>query len=197
MSFDQDTYEALVERVESGDEGAISQLLGLCEPAIRRHARSLLGPLLRPELDSVDIVQSVQIALLLGVRKGSIDVSDPDRLVGLAATIVRRKVADHWRKRRKRREILERIDDGDLLSLSSAALSDNTYPNSMVEWEDQMRLVLAELSHTERRLLELRMMGHSTAEAAELMGEDAAVLRVYLSRMRRRFRQRNLFADWF
>jgi hypothetical protein len=41
------------------------------------------------------------------------------------------------------------------------------------------------------------MMGHSTAEVAEIMDMEAAVLRVYLSRMRRRFRERQLFADWF
>src|SRR5437868_10786010 len=47
----------LLDRVRSGDEAALTQLLQQYEPRLRTAARVLLGPLLRPSMDSVDLVQ--------------------------------------------------------------------------------------------------------------------------------------------
>ncbi len=47
-----------------------------------------------------------------------------------------------------------------------------------------------------RRVVELRLLGFSTAEVARKLGLDADVLRVRLSRMRRRLRDKQVILDW-
>ena len=190
-----DTYDALLERARAGDEGAVARLIETCEPEIRRVARAHLGRLLRPHLDSVDVAQSVQIALLLGLREGRLDVSSPDKLIGLAAAMVRHKVADQWRRVRRRDGLLKRgIEARDLGALLASEAGGD--PAVARERDEQVEQVLAELPADERSILELRLLGHSTADVARALGLNADVLRVRLSRLRKRLRDGRLLADW-
>jgi RNA polymerase sigma factor (sigma-70 family) len=187
-------FEALLKQAQAGDEDAISGLLQRCEPEIRRTARALLGKLLRPYVDSVDVAQSVQVALLLGFRDRTIDVSTPEKLAGLAARMVRNKVADHWRKVRRRDELLHRrVEDRDLGALLASACEKADDAGAR---EEAIENLLEGLEDADRRLLELRLLGHSTAEIARALGLNGDVLRVRLSRLRKRLRDRRLLADW-
>ena len=56
--------------------------------------------------------------------------------------------------------------------------------------------ILPHLDDKDRRLVELRLQGFSTAEAARQLGEDADVLRVRLSRLRRRLRDNQVLSEW-
>lgn len=193
-----DNFDDLLARTRSGDEAALAQLIDTCTPQIRRIARAMLGPLLRRHVDTVDVAQSVHLAIFTGVREGKLDVSDPDRLIGLAATLVRRKIANHWQKIKRRREISPRqLHPNDLLALSSSACStESEEPASIVAHEDQMRHLLDQLNETERKLIELRLLGHSTAEVARKLDMDAGVLRVYLGRLRKRLREADQSCEW-
>jgi RNA polymerase sigma factor (sigma-70 family) len=186
-------FDALLGRARAGDEKAISLLLERSEPEIRRTARALLGRLLRPYVDSVDVAQSVQVALLLGFRDQTIDVSTPEKLAGLAARMVRNKVADHWRKIQRRDRLLDRhVEDRDLGALLASACDGADDPAR----QEAVEKLLEGLDAPERRIVELRLLGHSTAEVARILGLDADVLRVRLSRLRKRLRDRRLLADW-
>ena len=66
---------ALLDRVRAGDEPALTELIQHYEPRLRTAAHVLLGPLLRPSMDSVDLVQSVHRVLLPGLREGKFDLS--------------------------------------------------------------------------------------------------------------------------
>ena len=190
-----ESYDALLALARAGDEEALGRLVAACEPEIRRVARAHLGRLLRPHLDSVDVAQSVQIALLLGLREGRLDVSSPDKLVGLAAAMVRHKVADHWRRVRRRGGLLQRgIEARDLGALIASEGGDD--PSVARERDEQVERMLTLLPKDERRILELRLLGHSTAEVARALGLNADVLRVRLSRLRKRLRDGRLLADW-
>jgi len=56
------------------------------------------------------------------------------------------------------------------------------------------------LDHVEdsqdRRLVELRLQGYSTAEVAREMNLDSRFLRVRLGRLRQRLRERGLLTEW-
>ena len=65
----RDYHTELLSRVQQGDEAALAELLQAYEPRLRTTARVLLGPLLRPHLDTVDLVQSVHRVLLPGLRR--------------------------------------------------------------------------------------------------------------------------------
>src|SRR5689334_16793890 len=87
-----DDFAALLARARRGDREALEQLARQYEPKLRLVARVLLGPALRPYLDSLDLVQSVHKSLLVGLRQDKFAINTPENLLALALTLVRRKV---------------------------------------------------------------------------------------------------------
>ena len=69
-------------------------------------------------------------------------------------------------------------------------------PARAAQFHDQVRRVCAGLDATERQLVELRLQGYRTVEAAEQLSLDADVLRVRLSRLRHRLEAEGVFTDW-
>src|SRR5262249_29876790 len=90
-------FGQLVQRVKTGDDSAMTELMDAYSEPLRRTAAQLIGKALRSQLDSADLVQSVQIILWLGLRTGKFSVATPDNLLALARTLLRRKVARYWR----------------------------------------------------------------------------------------------------
>jgi RNA polymerase sigma-70 factor (ECF subfamily) len=195
MSQAADEFTGLLARARGGDPEALAELVRQYEPEVRIVARVLLGPALRPYLDSLDLVQSVHRSLLLGLRHGQVDVSRPERLVALAVTIVRRKIARHWRRhqRQKRWDAAGEAGAlaGRLVELASAADD----PAGAAQLRDSLRHLCEHLDAAERRTLELRLQGYSTAEVARQLGQDADVLRVRLSRLRQRLRDQGVLEE--
>ena len=197
VSETSQNFRALLSRARLGDRSAIEELVKEYEPEVRLVARVRLGTALRPYLDSVDLVQSVHRSVLLGLRQDKFDISSPEKLVALALTIVRRKVARHWRRlrRQSRANVAESCSENLpelLLSLSSPELD----PSDAVALRDQIERLFSRLDDTERRLMELRLEGFTTAEVARKLGLKSDVLRVRLSRLRRRLRDQGFMSDW-
>jgi len=146
-------------RMRDADETALAAIVKEYEVEIRRAATMRLGPLLRPHLDSVDLVQSVYITLLKGLR------GNPPGP---------REDGEHVVANR----------DGE--------------PGPMAEAErrDAIERIMQECDPADKKLLQLRLEGHSTAEAARALDADPDVLRVRLSRLRKRLTERGLLAEW-
>src|SRR5262245_60416483 len=105
MAATNTEFAELLEKAQAGDESALVRLAEQYEPKIRVVARVLLGPALRPYLDSIDVVQSVHRSILVGLRGGKFDRSSPAALVALAVTSLRRKVARQWRRLQKQQRL--------------------------------------------------------------------------------------------
>ena len=176
----------------------MEQLVAKYEPEVRVVARVRLGAALRPYLDSVDLVQSVHRSLMIGLRESRFDIATPEKLIALALTIVRRKVARHWRhlRRQQRESHLGLAHSESLPHLLASLSSSDSDPQAIAALRDQTQQLLSNMSETERRLIELRLEGCTTAQAARDLGLDADVLRVRLSRLRRRLRDQGLLSDW-
>jgi RNA polymerase sigma-70 factor (ECF subfamily) len=164
---------------------------------VRIVARVLLGPALRPHVDSLDLVQSVHRSLMMGLRQDRFDISTPENLVALTLTMVRRKVARKWRHERRQ----QRLSHGptsstDLARTLETLVSGEANPARAAELNDAVEQLCSSLSDTERRLMELRLSGYSTAEAARELGADADVLRAHLSRLRQRLRTAGILSEW-
>ena len=98
MEFEKtDGFAELLHRAAQGESTAQELICQKYERQVRIVARVLLGPQLRPHLDTTDVLQSVHRSLLVGLREQKFDISSPDKLVALACTMVRRKVARKWR----------------------------------------------------------------------------------------------------
>jgi RNA polymerase sigma-70 factor (ECF subfamily) len=186
-------FTALIARVRQGDEEAAAELVTQYEGIIRRRARRLLGPALRVHLDSVDIAQSVNRTLLIGLRRASFAVSTPDELTRLALTLVRRKVARHWRKRKREAECRQLNDGLSSAETSVVELAAQMQPSAgSLQLEELAGKVLDRLDGLDRQLVELRLQGFTTAEAARTLGVSPAFLRSRLSRLRKRLWEEGL-----
>lgn len=192
-----DAMADLLARVREGDEDALADLLRHYEPKIRLTAHYLIRPILRRYLDSIDVAQSVQFDLMRGLRVGSFHLSDSDTFVALAVTVVRRKVARHWRHLQREHRLRFGDPDGqgppECRPAPAEAPSD---PARAAQHGDELEALWRRLDPTERRLMELRLQGYSTEEAAAEMGCAANVLRVRLSRLRKRLQEQGQPADW-
>jgi RNA polymerase sigma-70 factor (ECF subfamily) len=188
-----DEFAELIARVRRGDEPAAAELVAKFESIIRRRARRLLGPALRIHLDSVDIAQSVNRTLLIGLRRASFAISTPEELTKLALTLVRRKVARHWRKR-KREAQCRMLNDatGPADRQVAARTSQVRGVADPLETAETVRQVLDRLEGLDRQLVELRLEGYTTVEAAGKLGVSPAFLRNRLSRLRKRLWEQGL-----
>jgi len=197
VDFQEIDYERLIDRARDGDDDAVNAIVTRYEPEIRRSVRAFLGPLLRPYVDSTDIAQSIYMTLLAGLRESKFDLGSPEKLVALATRMAKLRVADHWRKIKRRDKLLhERVEAGDLSTLVASATEPADDPARIVAHLDQVEHALSGLEDLDRRALELRLLGHSTAEAAAALGMQANVLRARLSRLRQRLRDEGLLSDW-
>lgn len=193
---DANDFDELLTRARSGDESAMAALVERYEPEVRMVARMRLGAVLRRHLDSVDLVQSVHKSLMLGLRADRYDISTPEQLIALALTIVRRKVSRQWRKLKRQHPLSgDRSDSMDLPDLIASLSASDSDPAQIVSVREATAHVLNRLNETETRVIELRMEGHTTAEVARRLGLDADVLRVKLSRLRRKLSERGVMNE--
>jgi RNA polymerase sigma-70 factor (ECF subfamily) len=189
MASDAADFATLLSRARQGDEAAMAELAREYEAEVRIVARVLLGPKLRPYLDSLDLVQSVHRSLMVGLRAGKVDVSSPERLVALTLTMVRRKIARQWRRHQRQQRLDVREADSDALTGRLMELTrPEDDPAKQAQLRDTLRRVCDGLDDLDRQVLGLRLAGHSTAEAARQLSQNADVLRVRMSRLRQRLR---------
>jgi RNA polymerase sigma-70 factor (ECF subfamily) len=190
-------FSALLTRARTGDTEALGVLVRTYESEVRIVARVLLGPALRPHLDSLDLIQSVHRSLMAGLRQEKFDISTPENLVALALTMVRRKVARKWRQV-QRQERLSRGPAGadELVATLTNLTSREGDPAGAAEINDALRRVCNDLTPADRQLMELRLAGCTTAEAARELGADPDVLRAHLSRLRQHLRTAGILSEW-
>lgn len=192
-----EAFDVLLGQARQGNADALEQLVQQYEFKVRLVARYLLGPALRPHLDSLDLVQSVHRTLMLGLRENKFDISTPEQLVALALTLVRRKAARQWRRlQRQKRLDAGPAETGNLAEVLTSLSRSHDDPARAAQLNDQVRHLCAGLEEPDRRRLELRLHGHSPAEIAGQLGQTANAIYVRLSRLRERLRAGGVLDDW-
>lgn len=186
-------------RAAAGDAAALQKLVAEYEPKVRVVARVLLGPALRPYLDSADLAQSVHLSIVAGLRDDRFKLTGPDDLIGLAVTVLRRKAAKQWRHLQRQRRLSG--DGGDRakedISGTLAALSSGgTDPAADAQFRDQLAHLCAQLDDAEKRVIDLRLDGFTPAEIADQIGISRVALRVRLTRLRQRLTAAGVVTDW-
>ena len=180
-----DDLPSLLARVQTGDDAALGLLLQHYEPRLRTAARVLLGPLLRPHLDSIDLVQSVHRMLLPALRDGRYALDDPEQLIALALTMLRRKVATNWRRVKNGQDFQSLLGPDDLDPQVPSDHPDDD-PARTAQMRDGLEHLLSRLSEADRQLLELRLAGLGSVDIAQKLGVDPHVLRARLSKLRQK-----------
>jgi RNA polymerase sigma-70 factor (ECF subfamily) len=190
-------FVALLAQACKGDQSAQARLVEQYEAKVQMVARVLLGPALRPYLDSVDLVQSVHRSLMMGMRQDKYDISSPEKLIALALTLVRRKVARHWRRLQRQKRISGNAgDSGDIPHLLADLSSPEPDPARAAQLSDALEQLYRGLDTPDQFMLELRLSGYSTAEIAEKLGIHPVALRVRMTRLRQRLRDTGVLSEW-
>jgi RNA polymerase sigma factor (sigma-70 family) len=166
----------------------MAELIKQHEGALLRTARTMIGRNLQSSLDSLDLVQSVQMMLWLGLRTGKFSLPTPQHWLGLAKVLLKRKVARYCRSNQPQAHAS--LDGALKDTVSDMAIfpppAEND-PGRLAEFDDLVEHFLNQLDGLDRELMRLRFEGLSTAEVARRLNLDAGVLRVRLGRLRTRF----------
>jgi RNA polymerase sigma-70 factor (ECF subfamily) len=192
-------FSELLSRASHGDATALDEIARRYEPKVRVVARVLLGPALRPYLDSMDLAQSVHKSILVGLRESKFHIDGPEQLVALALTVLRRKAAKHWRHLRRQRRLSGdgvARDSEDLPGLLVALSDSRDDPAEVAQLQDQLEHLRGHLDEVERHILDLRLEGYTPSEIADRMGVSRVALRVRLTRLRQRLQSEGAVADW-
>lgn len=192
-----DGFEELLRQASQGDMAAQQAICQKYERQVRIVARVLLGPQLRPHLDTTDVLQSVHRSLLVGLREQKFDISTPDKLVALACSMVRRKVARKWRSHRRQERWKNPSSQGEDLQITLTSLHKNEHdPGRIAAYNDSVADLYKSLSEIERTMLERRLDGYTTGEVAAELGIHPIAIRVRWSRLRQRLENAGVYADW-
>lgn len=159
-------------RAQSGDETAYRQALGLLADRLRGYLRRRLSGL--PD-EVEDLLQETLLALHL--QRGTYDPALPAS--AWAVAIARHKLVDLWRRRGRRDDLHEALDDVDEQLLVSA-------PDDGGARRD-LEALLQELPPAQQHAIVLtKLEGLSVAEAAIRTGASESAIKVQVHRGLRR-----------
>ena len=168
-------------RIRAGDAQAAEELVRRYESLIRREVRlKLHDPSLHRVLDSVDICQSVMASFFVRAAAGQYDLSQPLQLLRLLISMARNKVAQAARHQRAQRRDNRRVGG---LGVEEVDPAGNVgTPSRVVEAKELLGLVRDKLHDDERRLADMRALGHEWTVIAAEMGGTADGRRMQLTR---------------
>ncbi len=162
-------------RAQSGDEAAYRESLARVAVRLRGYFRRRMQRL--PD-DVEDLVQETLLALHL--QRGTYDAQLPVSAWVLA--IARHKLVDLWRRRGRRDDLHDALDEVDETLLAAAP--------EPGEARRDLELLLRALPEAQRRAIVLtKVEGLSVAEAAERTGASEAAIKVQVHRGLKRLAQ--------
>ncbi len=100
----QEPLEELLQRLRGGDRQAAAALFTSYEPYLRMIVRRSLSPLLRTQLESVDLVQSVWVQVLERLDRADWEFSCAEQLRAFLVKAARNRLIDHARRMKSSRQ---------------------------------------------------------------------------------------------
>ncbi len=193
----ENDFAELLARVRRDDDQALAALISMYEPKIRRTAKLLLGKALRSSIDPTDLVQAVHLQLITVLKQQRHVIVGPEHLREFAATVLRHKFIEHWRRHRcAARHTASLANAGERLGREDEKTRLRRRSARTAEYKDMLDHLYRRLRTEDRRLILMRIQGYRTEEIAGEFGTSAAVLRVRLSRIRQQLRKEKPPIDW-
>jgi RNA polymerase sigma factor (sigma-70 family) len=176
-----DPLDSLVGRLNKGDFAAAEELVHTYEPYLRLVVRRSLPSPLRAKFDSVDVVQSVWVHLLHGLRETTWEFPDRAHLLALLVTITRRRLVSRIRHHRTALDRNEPRPD----ALDRLAAPRQSRPSEVVRAEELWARMLALCPPGHQELLHLKRQGLTLLEIASRTGLHEGSVRRILRRLSR------------
>ncbi len=172
----------LLEQLNSGNREAAEQVFRIYEPYLRMVVRRYLPGRLRVRFDSIDVVQSVWVQVLRGLRASRWHFADTARLQAFLVKITRRLLTSRFRHYHTGLE-RERSGEAPLEVLPATA---QPRPSEVAQASELWERMLALCPPEHHALLRLRRIGLPLAEVASRTGLHEGSVRRILRRLARR-----------
>ena len=189
-----DESAALVARWRAGDERAAEGLVGRYTGRLLALARAHLSPRLLARVDPEDVVQSAYRSFFVDARRGRFVLERSGDLWRLLAAITLNKLHRQVARQRaaKRSPDRERHFGGEssLLSLSPEAAAGEPSSQEAVAMVEELELVMRRFNPVQRRMIELRLHGHTMKEIAEDVDRSERYVHAVLEDLKSRLRRR-------
>jgi RNA polymerase sigma-70 factor (ECF subfamily) len=180
--------DALLEKLNSGDDAAAEQVFRSYEPYLRMVVRRQLSPDLRAKFDSLDVVQSVWIHALKGFREAGWRFTDAQHLRAFLVQLTRHRFIDRRRHYRRALEREETLAEG---AFDEVLLADDPQPSEILQADELWEQLLDLCPPAHQEVLRLKRDGALTAEVAARTGlHEGSVRRILNTLSRRLARQR-------
>jgi RNA polymerase sigma-70 factor (ECF subfamily) len=173
--------DQLLERVRKGDLGAAEELVASFEPSLRLVIHRCLPDRVRRRFDSVDVVQSVWVHVLTGLRAGAWHFPDRAHLQAFLAKVARRRLISRLRHHGPSAE-REQTGAFDLDALPGSM---QPRPSEVVQAEELWEQMLALCPPSHHELLQLRRQGLALEEIAQQTGLHEGSVRRILRQLAR------------
>jgi len=174
--------DLLLEKLSRGDVEAAEQVFVTYERFLRMVVRRSLPEGLRAKFDSIDVVQSVWVHVLRGLRHASWQFTDRFGLQALLVRVARRRLVSRYRQHHT---ALEREEPGST-SLEGLPAPHQPGPSEIVQAEELWQQMLSLCPPAHRDILVLRRQGLPLREIALRTGIHEGSVRRILRRLSRR-----------
>jgi RNA polymerase sigma factor (sigma-70 family) len=185
-----DSIDALLVRLNAGDELALKRMFIAFEPYMRMVVHRHIAGSLRAKFDSADVVQSVWADFVAGLQQAKLSFDNVDQLRAFLFKMTRNRFIDRLRKHREslRLEVALPQNKADALPVDRCPrVSENFYADEL--WQQMVQVCPP--AHYE--LLKLKRQGASIAEIAEQTKlHEGSVRRILYDIARRVARLRRL-----
>jgi RNA polymerase sigma factor (sigma-70 family) len=172
----------LLEQLNRGDREAAERVFAAYEPYLRMVVRRYLPGRLRPKLDSIDVVQSVWVQVLRGLRACRWHFTDTARLQAFLVKVTRRLLTSRFRRHHT---ALERERPG-VATLDVFPAAGQPRPSEVAQAAELWERMLALCPPEHHALLRLRRLGLPLNEVAARTGLHEGSVRRILRRLARR-----------
>ena len=187
MKEGNENFTTLMCRVREGSEDAAWELVDQYGEAIRRAVRRALNVRLRSKFDSIDFVQIVWNSLFR-VRDKLSQFERPEELTAYLVTMARNKVGMEVRRRMMTRkynvgyeESLDQLQAKGGLDIPSPQPAPIDVAIAHEKWN---RLLAGQPQHY-RKIIHLRLQGHTYQSIANAVHMDECTVRRFLKRLLR------------
>jgi len=178
----REPLELLLDQVRAGDPAAAAQLVAAFEPGLRQVVRRAFPDRARSRFDSADVVQSVWVRVLAGLRAGAWHFADGARLGAFLAKVARRRLVSRIRHHFPSSE-REQAAGVDLDALPAA---EEPRPSQVAQAAELWERMLALCPPDHHDILRLRRTGLGLQEIARRTGLHEGSVRRILRQLARR-----------
>jgi len=171
-----DSLDALLEKLNGGDDAAAERAFVAYEPYLRKVVRRLLPAELRSKFDSIDVVQSVYGDVLTAFRAGGMRFGTAAQLRAFLIKATRNRFIDRVRQHRTAARLEQPLGDTDAARLPT---SPRPRPSESAAAGELWEQLLALCPPEHHQLLRLRRRGATAGEIAAQVGmHEGSVRRV-------------------